>query len=127
MGVPEGAAAAGIPNPKYVTKDPTAKAARIAELEAQRKARLAASANADITVSAAPPVTSTVTKEYDDPSSKSFSLSELKDKLPNVNPSCRELYLNDEDFQSVFKMDKAAFSAQPKWKQANAKKQHGLF
>jgi hypothetical protein len=41
--------------------------------------------------------------------------------------SCKELYLSDADFASVFKMARTAFEALPKWKRDAEKKKAGLF
>jgi len=38
-----------------------------------------------------------------------------------------EKYLSDEEFEKVFKMDKATFEALPLWRRKNAKKAVGLF
>lgn len=48
-------------------------------------------------------------------------------ELEGVDPSCREQYLDDKEFVEVFGMSKAAFSAQPKWKQVAARKAKELF
>jgi len=59
----------------------------------------------------------------------SFPAASLKgSSLPaSVDPAVRELYLSDADFSAVFGMNKNEFLAMPKWKQAKAKQQHGLF
>lgn len=44
----------------------------------------------------------------------------------DVDPKNREALLEDGEFQEVFKMDKTAFAALPKWKQAAAKKKANL-
>jgi hypothetical protein len=46
---------------------------------------------------------------------------------PGVDPLHREQALSDEEFVSVFGMDKASFAKLPGWKQMNAKKAKGLF
>ena len=53
-----------------------------------------------------------------------LSISDAK-LLKGVNN--KEAYLSDEDFKSVFKMDKDAFYALPVWKQRNLKKKEGFF
>jgi hypothetical protein len=47
--------------------------------------------------------------------------------VEGVPPTQKELALSDEEFATVFKMDKAAFAALPKWKQSGQKKKLGLF
>merc|ERR1719313_1866621 len=64
---------------------------------------------------------------YADPAEKKFSHEELKGKPKDVDPAKREQYLSDDDFQTIFGMDRAAFGALPKWKQNNAKKAKDLF
>lgn len=44
-----------------------------------------------------------------------------------VDPSRREEYLSEAEFQEVFKMDVAAFRALPKWKRTTLKKKASLF
>ena len=57
-----------------------------------------------------------------------FSLAELKAGVPpGVDPREKEKYLSDEEFNSVFRMSKAAFSALPKWKQTTLKKDNRLY
>lgn len=48
-------------------------------------------------------------------------------EVPGVDPSCREQFLNDEEFLEVFGMSKAEFAEQPKWRQMAAKKEKELF
>jgi len=59
-----------------------------------------------------------------------YTLKQLtcaKEFLPDdVDASKKETYLSDEEFLSVFKMDKAKFEALPKWKQTNEKNQRKL-
>ena len=55
-------------------------------------------------------------------------LEELREGTPDgVDPSRKEAHLSDEDFASVFKMDKAAFAKMPKWKRDRAKKEAKLY
>ena len=58
-----------------------------------------------------------------------YSYEQLKrGGLPEtVDLTVKEAYLTDEEFQTVFKMTRAAYNALPKWKQANKKKETGLF
>jgi len=44
-----------------------------------------------------------------------------------VQPTHKEQYLSDEEFVTVFKMEKEAFNKLPKWKQSGQKKKVGLF
>ena len=57
-----------------------------------------------------------------------YPLKELQTKpFPaGVDAATRELYLSDDDFSSVFGMDRVSFAALPKWKRVQAKK-HNLF
>jgi len=62
------------------------------------------------------------------PGSKTFSYEELKGKVvAGIDPSKKELYLSDAEFQKVFATSKAEFAKQPAWKQTDAKKKAGLF
>jgi hypothetical protein len=65
--------------------------------------------------------------DYADPASTKFSYDELLAKPATVDPTKREEYLSDADFSTVFGMDRAAFTALPAWKRANAKKDKKLF
>lgn len=57
-----------------------------------------------------------------------WTLEQLKSgEATGVNPQAKETYLSDKEFEEVFKMDKAAFEAMPKWKRQNAKKAVGIF
>ncbi|XP_074841267.1 villin-like protein [Carettochelys insculpta] len=50
------------------------------------------------------------------------------DELPEgVDPTKKEHYLSDADFQDIFGKSKNEFYQMPRWKQQNEKKQHGLF
>jgi hypothetical protein len=63
-----------------------------------------------------------------DPDSHIFPYSELKDKFPKgVDPTCKELYLSDEDFFEVFKMDYDEFEKLSAFKKKQMKKKAGLF
>ena len=46
---------------------------------------------------------------------------------PDVDPSRKEAYLTDSDFESIFKMDRECYDALPRWKQVNLKKSLSLF
>lgn len=60
-----------------------------------------------------------------------FTLDQLKDesywKPKGVSEKERETYLSDEEFQTIFGMNKEAFGKDAKWKKDAAKKKHGLF
>jgi len=65
---------------------------------------------------------------YADWKTKVCSLSDLQNGVPaGVDPSIKELYLADAEFQKMFKMDKAAWVGQQKWKKDQAKKSNKLF
>jgi hypothetical protein len=67
--------------------------------------------------------------KYLDPEEHIFPYSEMKGKNcpQGVDPTIKELYLSDEDFEKVFKMDYDQFSALPKFKKTQLKKQVDLF
>ncbi|CAG9539227.1 unnamed protein product [Cercopithifilaria johnstoni] len=50
-----------------------------------------------------------------------------RDLPPGVDLNRLEQYLNDDDFQSIFRMDRTAFYALPHWKQIVLRKKHKLF
>jgi len=66
---------------------------------------------------------------YLDWKSTHFDLAKLQaSPLPDkVNPAERELYLNDGEFEKIFKMKKDAWVGQPKWKKDQVKKANKLF
>jgi len=67
---------------------------------------------------------------YADPAEKKYPYEDLKagaDRPADVDPSRREKYLSDADFEVVFGMGPEAFLKQPRWKQQNAKKDKQLF
>eukprot|EP01031_Cornospumella_fuschlensis_P039461 gene39461-48041_t len=62
------------------------------------------------------------------PAPGSFNLEQLKGALPlSVDPTRKEEYLSDADFQEAFGMDRNAFKALAKWKRDDAKKKAGIF
>jgi hypothetical protein len=72
---------------------------------------------------AAPAATS-----YGTPVPGSYTLDQLVNMHPaGVDPTQKEEYLDNATFTTVFKMDRAAFRALPKWKRDAAKKAAGLF
>mmetsp|Transcript_79841 Transcript_79841/g.124511 ORF Transcript_79841/g.124511 Transcript_79841/m.124511 type:complete len:305 (+) Transcript_79841:55-969(+) len=66
---------------------------------------------------------------YEDPAEKQYSYEEItSDKRPaGVDPTKKEAYLSDAEFQTVMGCSKAEFSQMPKWKQQNLKKSKKLF
>ena len=57
-----------------------------------------------------------------------FSIDELRKGCPNgVNPASKEQHLSDDDFKTIFGMEKAAFNELKDWKRKDLKKKHGLF
>lgn len=63
------------------------------------------------------------------PGEKFYPYDELKElRLDSgIDVTKKEAYLADEDFEKVFKKDRAAFLAQPAWRQQLQKKEVGLF
>ena len=68
-------------------------------------------------------------KTFADPQTHRFHYEEIATErgIGQLNPVCKELYLDDKEFHTVFGMDKDAFWKQPAWKQRDAKKKKGLF
>lgn len=65
---------------------------------------------------------------FQKPGGKEYTIDELKGTLPaGVDPTSKEMYLSDADFEKLFGCAKAAFSALPGWKKTAAKKKSGLF
>jgi hypothetical protein len=65
--------------------------------------------------------------KYED-ASATHSLDELKKGTPEgVNPSKKEQYLSDTDFEAVFGMNRDKFNELKEWKKKDLKKQRGLF
>ena len=57
-----------------------------------------------------------------------YALLRSEADLPSdVDPTCKESYLNEEDFQRIFQMDKEAFEAIPQWRKVQLKKAAKLF
>ncbi|CAL8087238.1 unnamed protein product [Orchesella dallaii] len=72
------------------------------------------------------------TNGVDYESSTKYPLDVLQEKdtekLPaDVNPALKEVHLNEDDFEAIFKMDYKAFSGLPQWKRQQLKKSVGLF
>jgi len=63
---------------------------------------------------------------------KKYSIDKLKEKdaekLPSdVNPSLKEIYLSEDDFDKTFHMSHNDFTGLPQWKRTELKKAAGLF
>ncbi|XP_074648526.1 advillin-like [Tubulanus polymorphus] len=60
---------------------------------------------------------------------QTYPLDVLKQKFvpDTIDPTSKEMYLSDEDFQSVFQMSKDDFGKLKEWKKVQLKKQKGLF
>ena len=60
---------------------------------------------------------------------QTYPLEKLQTKpFPEgVKSTEREMYLDDIQFQALFKMTKEEWAKVPKWKRNNAKKKHKLF
>jgi len=59
-----------------------------------------------------------------------FSYAQLKDGTYDkgvVDPSQKEFYLPDDEFQSMFKVSKDQFAGMPLWKRKQKKQEFGLF
>ncbi|XP_067843081.1 villin-1-like [Heptranchias perlo] len=55
-------------------------------------------------------------------------LHKVAEELPEgVDPTRKEEYLSEEDFEMIFKTTRMKFNAMPEWKQKNLKKEKGLF
>jgi advillin len=62
------------------------------------------------------------------PYSTVVSLDDLKaNKVANIDPSRKELYLSDEVFKKLFGCTKKEWEPKPAWKRNAEKKKHGLF
>lgn len=66
---------------------------------------------------------------YADPETARFGYREIRYewRAHGVNPTCKELYLHDDEFARLFGMGKAAFYAQRQWQQRDAKQKLHLF
>ena len=66
---------------------------------------------------------------YVDPETARFGYREIRYewRAHGVNPTCKELYLHDDEFARLFGMGKAAFYAQRQWQQRDAKQKLHLF
>jgi len=67
---------------------------------------------------------------YASPEEKKYPYAELQgvaNRPPDVDPTCKEHYLSDEEFHEKFKMSYEEFTKLPKWKQQNLKKSLDLY
>ncbi|XP_051870243.1 villin-1-like [Pristis pectinata] len=65
-------------------------------------------------------------------SRKTYAPEQLINKVaedlpPGVDPTRKEEYLSNKDFESIFSTTRMKFNAMPEWKQRNLKKEKGLF
>jgi len=68
--------------------------------------------------------------EYADPEATKYSYEDLCDparRAADVDPTQKEQYLADADFEAVLGMPRGDFAKLAKWKQQNIKKAKGLF
>ena len=61
------------------------------------------------------------------PSSLKLTVAELQADRPDVDPTRKEAYLSDADFEKLMKSSRAEFNAMKGWKQAQVKKAAGLY
>lgn len=62
------------------------------------------------------------------PTTQSFSYEDIKaGTAGNIDPTQKEMYLSDADFQQVLGVSKSEFAKLPKWKQQAKKKEKNLF
>ena len=66
--------------------------------------------------------------DFDDPQTHRYSFEQIHtSRKDGVNPVCKELYLEDGDFEHIFGMSKKSFYSMRLWKQRDLKKRVGLF
>jgi len=98
--------------------DPVRAAAKEDPAEAKLRAAKGASGPADVRAAAA---------VYTSGAKYSLAVLKAKDLPEGVDATRKEDYLNDDEFKTLFKMDRDAFNKLPGWKKDNAKKSSGLF
>lgn len=79
---------------------------------------------------ATPPVgaSAIVSGDFKDPSGTKFDYETLKSGLvPGVDPTKKEQYLSDAEFEKVLGSPRSEFNQMKAWKQAQIKKAKGLF
>ena len=66
--------------------------------------------------------------EHAESGAKTFSYEELKGGVPaGVDPTKKEQYLSDADFEKIMKSPRSEFNEMKAWKQAQLKKAAGLY
>ena len=64
---------------------------------------------------------------FADPSSTKLTYEELKSGRADVDPTKKEQYLSDADFEKYMKSPRSEFNAMKGWKQQQIKKAAGLY
>ena len=109
---------------KHSFKDPYA--AKLAAMEAKKAAEREEIAAADETVEA-PVEAEEIVVADEDIAPGSYTVEQLRGRVPGVEPHKKEMYLSDADFTTVFAMSRSDFKALPAWKAKAAKQKVGLF
>jgi advillin len=100
--------------------DPLAERRAALEAEAERKRKEIY--EADRTAAAAAAAAETVFN-----ATGTFSAEELRGRVPGVDPTKKETYLDDAEFAALFEMSRADFAKLPAWKSKAMKQKVGLF
>jgi hypothetical protein len=64
---------------------------------------------------------------YEHPRDHKYTLEEIHQRPNEIKRKACELYLSDEEFERVFKMNKEEFYQLKEWKRKNLKKETNLF
>ena len=64
---------------------------------------------------------------YDNPEFTKYSYEQIKKGGVNIDPKCKEAYLSDAEFQTVFGQDRAGYNGLAQWKKDEKKKKLNLF
>jgi hypothetical protein len=115
------AAVAPAPSQSSAAADEKA-AAALAAIKARQEAQNAAPAPSDASGASS-------ASSYADPSVTKYSHEQLKgaNRPADVDPSRREAYLSDADFQALFKTSRDDFNKLAEWKRKQQKQAQGLF
>lgn len=108
----------------------TPEVSKIGDPLAERRAALEAAKEkerADLLAAHEAAETTKVETVFKSPADFKVSLEELKGRVEGVDPTKKEQYLTDAEFQSVFNVSRADFAAQPAWKNKAAKQKAGIF